>query len=185
MADDTFNDAWVSALQPPPIVRVWTSSVGSGPPGAIYIPTPKQRNLSPALLCQVLKESSFKTALPCVAHPRALNELPGRGGGVGFLLLHSKALRNQARCLLTGRPSFKTLLWRCVAVWFVGVMCAKQLYADVTEITIMPPLLVTMQNTSRGTVQGLEHSPGPHPRSLLDCLLAFGMCPSPIRHTIT
>lgn len=60
-----------------PLGRVWTSSVGSGPLGAIYNPTPSSHGSarSPALLCQVLKERFLKMEQPYVPHPGALNEL--------------------------------------------------------------------------------------------------------------
>ncbi len=60
-----------------PLGRVWTSSEGSGPLGAIYNPTPSSQGStrSPALLCQVLKERFLKMEQPYVPHPGALNEL--------------------------------------------------------------------------------------------------------------
>lgn len=60
-----------------PLCTVWTSLAGSGPLGAIYNLTPSRRGStrSPALLCQVLKESFLKMVQPYVPHPGALNEL--------------------------------------------------------------------------------------------------------------
>lgn len=111
--DEMFNDAWVSAplrpgpsacneASPPrdPQARVWASSGGNGPLGAIHNPT---RARSAALLCQVLKERFLKVQRPYVAQPH-------RGGGV--LSSYSQKHSEQT---LTARPSWRNLprrVWR-------------------------------------------------------------------------
>lgn len=81
-----------------PLDRAWTSSVGSGPLGAIYNPTPGSQGStrSPALLCQVLKERFLKMEQPYVPHPGALNELFIEQG-VGFSPLTARSTQSRGQ----------------------------------------------------------------------------------------